>query len=96
MSLRTTLTGLAVAAAFGSVLLLGAPQKAEAGVHLHFGAPGIYFGGYPSYYGYPRYHGGYGYYPRYRYNHYPRYKYHRYNRYHGYKHHRKRYKYRGY
>ncbi|MGE0213763.1 MAG: hypothetical protein AB7S41_18905 [Parvibaculaceae bacterium] len=75
MALKSTLAGFAAAAALGGLLLLGAPQKAEAGVHIGIGVPGIYFGGYPAYgYGYG-YGGGYGYYPGY--YHYPRYRYHR-------------------
>lgn len=71
MTLKSTLTGLVAAAALGGLMLLGAPQKAEAGVHIGIGVPGIYFGGYPAY----GYYGGYGYYPGPYY--YPRYRYHR-------------------
>ena len=80
MALKSTLAGLAAAAALGSVLLLGAPQKAEAGVHIGIGVPGIYFGGYPAY----GYYGGYGYYPGY--YHYPRYRHHRHWRHKHYRH----------
>lgn len=99
MALKSTLAGLAAAVALGGVMLLGAPQKAEAGVHIGIGVPGIYFGGYPAYgYGYPGYgyYGGYGYYPGPYY--YPRYRHHRHYSYgwdrpHYYKHkkYRKRY-----
>ena len=61
--LKKALLGLSVALGLGMVGVTAAPDKAEAGVRVYLGAPGIYVGGYR-----PRYHRGYRW--RYRYGRY--------------------------